>query len=352
VQGASAEVSLASPAPAALRLRIAEIDLQIASADAALLEELDGRYGDCRAHANAEPGLRCDATRTRDGAFLQLEFAGKGLPDPFDSATTPFLVLRHLQGRVVHDRPEPGWRALVREGDPAHVLLAGDATHLLVRLDDKTRDLAVDCLIALALRAQPHLLFLHAASFAIAGRGALLVGPAKSGKSSTVLALASRGHDFLGDDLAPVRPASAELLPFPKSAGLRESRQATELIGRARAFRAVPGTGIDGIPRSYARVGDMFPASRGGPRVLDSVFLLDGFAQQASLRPYRPHLKDVQRLRAAVSESVPGWGHSAGEDLLKFLRVIDLLSQARCYLLSVGSLDQTATLIEQAMGSP
>ena len=282
---------------------------------------------------------------------MDLEFSGADLPDPFDSALTPFLMLRHLQGRVVPDRPSPGWRALAQVGAPDIVLLAGDPTHLRVRLDDRTQDLAVDCLMAVALAAQPGVLFLHAASFAVNGQGALLVGPAKSGKSSTVLGLASRGHEFLGDDLAAVRCASAELLPFPKSAGLRESAQASEIESRARCFRAVPATGIDGIARRYVRVGDMFPARGAVARPLHSVFVLDGFADSARVRPYRPRVQDMERLRAAVSENVPGWGHSVGGDLVRFLRVTDLLSRARCYLLELGSLDETATLIERAMGN-
>lgn len=336
----------------ALRLRIADVDLEIASGHAPFLEELEGRYGDCIAVAPTAPTtLRCSVGRSSSGTFLALEFSGPAMPDPFESALTPFRMLRHLGGEVVHDLPQPGWRALVRRGEPDDILLAGDRTHLLVRLEEMTRDLAVDCLIAVALGAQPAILFLHAASFAIAGRGALLVGPGKSGKSSTVLALASRGHGFLGDDLAAVRCASAELLPFPKSAGLRESRQASEIEARARAFRAMPGTGLDGIPRKYVRVGDMFPASAGSACRLECVFIVDGFAPAAAITPYEPDLRDIQRLRAVVSENVPGWGDSPGGDLMRFLRVTELLARARCYLLKLGALDESATLIENAMGN-
>lgn len=344
---ASRPVAQVSP----LRLRIAEIDLDIASNDAPFLEELVGRYGDCVVPGpGAAAALRCAIGRTREG-FLAFDFSGAVVPDPFDSALTPFRMLRHLRGEVVDGHPKPGWKAFVRGGNRDDILIAGNRTRLLVRLDGYTRDLATDCLVAVALRAQPEILFLHAASFAIAGRGALLIGSAKSGKSSMVLALASRGHGFLGDDLAAVRCAKAELLPYPKSAGLRAGPPAEEIEARACAFRSIPGTGLDGIPRRYVRVGDMFPRSASESKPLECVFILDGFAQSARLTSYRPDLKDIQRLKVVASENVPGWGDSAGGDLMRFLRVTDLLSRVRCYLLKLGGLDESAVLIEQAMGN-
>jgi hypothetical protein len=203
-------------------------------------------------------------------------------------------MLRHLLGKVVQDVPRPGWQAVVRDGDEGDILLAGDSTRLQVRLEHATRDLAIDCLMAIAMRAQPDVLFLHAASFAIGGRGALLVGTGRSGKSSTVLGLAARGHGFLGDDLAAVRMHDAHVLPFPKSAGLRAGPQANQIEARAKPFRSLASDGIDGVPRKYARVGDMFPEARSGSAPLHAVFFLDGFARKAELTAYSPGLEDVR----------------------------------------------------------
>jgi hypothetical protein len=332
-------------------LRIAELTLEVSSGDARFLEELEGRFGDC-----AIPGpagardLRCSANPSEDGEFLAFEFEGTAPPDPFGSALTPFRMLRHLHGEVVPDVPGPGWTAVVRNGDGGDILLAGDRTRLRVRLEHATRDLAIDCLVAIAMRAQPEVLFLHAASFAIGGRGALLVGTGRSGKSSTVLGLAGRGHGFLGDDLAAVRVPDAHVLPFPKSAGLREGPQATQIEARARPFRALPSDGIDGVPRKYVRVADMFPDASSDGVPLRSAFFLDGFARKAELSPYVPGMDDVRTgLRAVVSESVPGWGDSAGGDLVRFLRVKELFSRLRCYRLVLGPLDESVTLIEEAM---
>ena len=330
-------------------LRIAGLAFEIASDDLPFLDELEGRYGDCTDPApSSAPGLRCAVRRSP--SFLEFDFSGHALPDPFESALTPFRMLRHLRGTILEDHPAPGWRAFLREGRNGDVLITGDRTRLRVRLDPLTRDLAIECLVAVALRAQPEILFLHAASFAIRGKGALLVGPAKTGKSSTVLTLASRGHGFLGDDLAAVHRERAELLPFPKSAGFREGATAEQLESRARAFRSIPGTGLDGVPRRYVRVRDMFPGSGTPAASMAFVFILDGFASSASATAYRPDVREVERLKAVVSENVPGWGESAGGDLLRFLRVTDLFSRARCYLLKLGSLDESAMLIETTMG--
>ena len=329
-----------------LRLRLAEITFEVVSDDAAFLEELEGRYADCAtADAGADGAIRCTVRRT--GGFLEFEFSG--VDDPLDAALTPFRVVRSLRAKLLADCPHPGWRAYARGGDPGDILIAGDRTRILLRLDDFTRERAAECLIAVALRAQPDIMFLHAGSVAIDGRGALLVGPSMGGKSSTVLALAARGHGFLGDDLAAIRWRTGELLPFPKSAGLRAGRIAGQIEARARAFRSIPGTGLDGVPRRYARVADMFPGCSTGPVPLECVFVLDGFAARSEISEYRPSLQDVMRLKSVVSESAAGWGDSAGGDLMRFLRITDLFQRGRCYLLKLGSLDESATLIERAM---
>lgn len=331
-------------------LRIADLAFEVVSDDAPFLAELDGRYGDCVDPAPPAPGcLRCEVRRSAHS--MEFDFSGAGLPDPFQSALTPFRMLRHLQGTIVEDHPAPGWRSFVRDGRGEDILACGDRTRLRLRLEPVTRDLMIECLIAVALRAQPEILFMHAASFTVAGQGALLVGPAKTGKSSTVLALASHGHGFLGDDLAAVRFSTAEVVAFPKAAGLREGPAAQALEARARPFRSIPGTGLDGVPRRYARVGDMFPGTAARSAPLAFAFILDGFAENAWATAYRPELRDIERLKSVVSENVPGWGASTGCDLLRFLRVTNLLARTRCYILKLGSLDESAMLIERTMGA-
>lgn len=332
-----------------LRLRLAEIDLEVVSDDTSFLEELEGRYADCVTRDTGVGGtIRCTVSRPKDG-YLSFEFSGRQVHDPLDSALTPFRIVRSLRGKLLADCPHPGWRAFARDGNPDDILIAGDRTRLLLRLDDFTRERVTECLIAVALSVQTDIMFLHAASFAIDGRGALLIGPSMGGKSSTVLALASRGHGFLGDDVAAIRWGPGELLPFPKSAGIRAGHITGEIEARAKAFRSVPGTGLDGVPRRYASVADMFPGASTGGVPLEFVFVLDGFAARSEISDYRPSLQDVMRLKSTVTESVAGWGVSAGGDLMRFLRITDLFRRGRCYLLKLGSLDESVTLIERAM---
>jgi serine kinase of HPr protein (carbohydrate metabolism regulator) len=54
------------------------------------------------------------------------------------------------------------------------------------------------------------------------GQGLLLVGPKGSGKTTISLALAARGHDFLGDEMAGVRIGSLELVPVRRSLAVRD----------------------------------------------------------------------------------------------------------------------------------
>ena len=135
-------------------------------------------------------------------------------------------------------------------------------------------------------------------------------------------------------------------------AGRTSSPAATgRASGCARPFRSIPGTGLDGVPRRYARVGDMFPGTAARSAPLAFAFILDGFAENAWATAYRPELRDIERLKSVVSENVPGWGASTGCDLLRFLRVTNLLARTRCYILKLGSLDESAMLIERTMGA-
>jgi hypothetical protein len=211
-----------------------------------------------------------------------------------------------------------------------------------VDLDE--REFAVHCIVGVVQSLQAGVLFVHAASVGVAGVGALLIGSSGGGKSTIALTLARRGHLFLGDDVAAVRRATGEVIPFPRSAGLREGPVARALEERVRASRHVTAAGRHGTFRTLVRVSDLFPASVSGPLPLRFAFLLDGFADRAAITAYRPQVEDAMRLRPLALRGI-----SPGRDLMSLLVVIDLLSRLRCYLVQLGSPEETATLVEAAM---
>ena len=135
----------------------------------------------------------------------------------------------------------------------------------------------MDWIVCVAQSVQTGMLFLHAGSVGVGGAAALLIAPTGGGKSTTALAVAQRGHAFLGDDVAAVRLATRELLPFPRSAGLREGPLAASLErpGPAPAATCGPPTATASSGRCV-RVSDLFPGSVSGPLPLRFAFVLDG----------------------------------------------------------------------------
>lgn len=334
--------------------RLGDVCLGISSDRRYVLEDFEARYGDCGVEERSPDliDVGCTASHLPDSSLLWLYFEGPHLPAPIDAGRTPFRMLRHLSRYVEVDGPLPGWRQLVNLDAGNRKLACGDSRTLVIDLDEAPAEFLTDCVVSLIQSVQLGVLFLHAASVGMAGSGALLIGHSQAGKSTTALALASRGHRFLGDDVAAVRLASREVLPFPKSASLRDGPLARSLAGRVRACRHTTVQGINGVPRTLVRVGDLFPSSVDGPLPLRFAFLLDGFAERTRITPFRPQLSDISRLKSVVSETIPAWGISPGRDLMKFLTVVNLLSQLQCYLVELGPPEASAAAIEDVMEAP
>ena len=330
--------------------RIGDALLEFVSDHDALLEQLDAFYGDCRDSppASGDAGIRCLATVLPGSRLVCLSFEGPQVPDPLESARSAQRMVRRPQYVEVAG-PMPGWRWLVRTEEENRFLIAGNGRTVLVNLEEADAEFVAECIVGVVQRAQTGVLFLHAASVGIAGAGALLIGPSRGGKSATALTLAWRGHAFLGDDVAAVRLAAQELLPFRKSAGLREGPLARVLCDRLPPARLEAAGIRRGQPRTLVRVSELFPASATGPLPLRFAFLLDGFADRTTITPYRAELLDVGRLRSVATETSSAWGISPARDLMNFLVVIDLLSRLRCYRLRLGPPEESAGFIEAAV---
>jgi hypothetical protein len=331
--------------------RLGDRHLQLVSDGSGFLEAFEAHYRDCVvAQPRQDPrNVRCDADRPAGSSLLCLSFAGQDLPDPIDAVGTPFRVVRALARCVEAPGPIPGWRMVVDREEGGRILVAGDGHRLVIDLEVAPGEFATDCVVNLVQGAQPGVLFLHAASFGIAGAGALLIGRGQAGKSTTALALVARGHAFLGDDVAAVRTKTRELLPFPRVASLRPSRYVRSLEARLLDTRHATTVGSNGQTRTLVSMGDLFPASVGGVVPLRFAFLLDGFAAHPRLTRYRPGIVDAKRLRAVACETTPSWGLSPGRDLMKFLTVVDVLSGLDCYLVVLGSPEDSAAAIEDLM---
>ena len=331
--------------------RLGDASLRVDADGCSFLDEFETRYRDCIVAQPSPglPGLRCSATRLPGSSLLCLSFDGLEVPDPLRATGTPFRMLRHLASYAETQGPYAGWRMLVHRDDPRRFLLAGDKRRLVVDLDLAPPEFAIDCLVAVVQSLQPEVLFLHGASFGIAGAGALLIGCGKAGKSTTALELVARGHAFLGDDVAAIRIRSREVLPFRKAVSVRPDPCMQSLDARLRSVRHTVVGGDKGTLRTLVSIGDLFPGSTGSELPLCFAFVLDGFAESAALTPFEPSIAENRSLKAVVSESIPSWGLSAGRDLMKFLIVVDLLADIKCYRIKLGSPEDSAAAIEGLM---
>lgn len=329
--------------------RLGDGFLEVVSDYDPLLRDLDVFYGDCEIAQPPRSGLqvRCAASRLPHGPFLSLSFEGPRQPDLIAVARSPYRASRR-EPYVEASASAPGWRLLVNRDAHDRVLIATNGRVSMVNLNEAPPEFVVDLVVCAVQSVQTDVLFLHAGSVGVRGAGALIIAPSNGGKSTTTLALARRGHAFLGDDVAVVRLATRELLPFPRSAGLRDgplARSLDGLVQRCRHLRAKR----HGTERTVVRVSDLFPWSVSGPLPLRFAFVLGGLAESATISEFRPGLGELPRLHAMATDASASWGLSPGRDLMLFLTVVNLLSGLRCHLMQRGSPDETARLIETAI---
>ncbi|GEM_PF-2625570 len=102
---------------------------------------------------------------------------------------------------------------------------------------------------------------LHAAAVSLHGRAVLLPAEPGSGKTTLAAALTMAGCDYLSDELAPIDPVSAEVVPFPRP--LWMMRESIALFpGLAQALSEQPDDPAS--PKRHIPPHDLRPAPFGG----------------------------------------------------------------------------------------
>jgi len=224
---------------------------------------------------------------------------------------TPLLGFREDRVLVF---PVPGWQALVAE-------------------------LATSALMCL----QDDVLFFHAATISIGGKGVFITGDKGQGKTTLSLALAGRGHGFLGDEYAAVSLSSTEILPFRRAVSIRPGPQAEGLAEHLKNRDYPTDMTPEGTTRVRASVGDVFPGPVPEPVKLTHAFFLEGFAAQPSVRKIAVGGSHIPFLRPLV----PTIWRRSGRVAFELLRI---LSEVNCFaILAGGSPDETASLIENTV---
>jgi hypothetical protein len=312
----SSLVAVSAPAPDRFRLGDASLSL---SGDEALLFRFRAILGDC-----------AESAADRSLPLVHCQVDDDGHSDVAVSFLYPGAPL-DLHGFVAGLAAYAG---TLRDG-------SGDT----LRFDRQTewRGAVANCAIQATLAIQPGALFFHAASVDVAGRGILIAGPKNTGKSTTSLALAARGHRLLGDEIAAVRTQTSELLPFPRAVSLRDGVRSELLDERLRGTPSLEETYPDGSRRLRIKVSDLFDRVEPQAVPLAALFFLKPFGEATRIERFLPSLDQVSLLEPLGSAL---WGDSGGRRRFQLLR---LLSTVACYDIAPGPPDETADRIEKLM---
>jgi hypothetical protein len=308
---------------------LADVFLQVRSDDARLLDRLA-----------ATLGLPVQADRPALTASVRVdEAAGCGhvrleSERSWDAADL-LLGLRSPEFPFEETAGDPGWLCLAFRGQTAPAL-AFRGAHCVFRLEDRWRTAVALFLFHRLLRMRPEALFFHAATVAVEGRGALIVGPKGSGKSTTALALAARGHALLGDETACYLPADRTVLPMRRPVGIKPGPRARAVAeGITRAGLAPQE---DGILR--ADVTALLPAGAATAVPLRSLVFLRGFAPApgvAAIEAGREELAALQPLACSLVDASPA---------RRVFEMVRLFEGLRVFRLHPADPDGTAAALE------
>ena len=236
----------------------------------------------------------------------------------------------------------PGWRVLALGADDG-VSVAIGSDQVLFRGHDPWRALAGSLAVSRLIRLQRRLLFFHAASVGLGPRGLLVVGPKGAGKTTLSLALAARGHAFLGDEIAGVRLGSLELVPVRRSLAIRTGPRADAVSQALTRMTAPTEVYPDGSERLRAQAAELFPGPQAADSPLQAIVFLRGFGAVPELEAFEPgpqHLRELTPMGATL------WGKSPGRCAFDMM---SLLSRSRCYRMVLGGPEESAALIERVM---
>jgi hypothetical protein len=324
--------------------------LEMDADDASLVAPFPDLYGDCAVTGSRPPGLaavRCIMRRSFDPPVVALKFEAGAPADPAAVAHNLLRPTKAVPPFRVWDSPHPGWRLTGGATGPV-LATCGDDVLLYPKMIPP--QFLVEYLVGITLGAQPGMLSVHGASLLIGDAGVVLVGASHSSKTTTSLHLAARGHTMLGDEVALIRLATNEVVPFRRAVNVRPGPRGHEL---AVALGLDDGSGsspdADWIGRH--RISELFPSRPARSAPLRAVFFLGGFADRASIEPFQLTLDRADIFGWITTPEIAycSWGMSPARRAFRLIVLKQALSRVPCWLVKVGPPRDTVQLIERTM---
>lgn len=177
----------------------------------------------------------------------------------------------------------------------------------------------------------PGYLALHAGVVSRGTKGLILCGESNSGKTTLTLGLVRAGLKFLSDEVAFIERKSGNVLPFPRSPGVREKSLA--MISDLRVHELRPTKALSGDDKWLLDVRRWVEESIGGPCRPDVILFLEGFAEKTVLTPIASSEAVFKCLKFSHSE--------ADDPFAAMLALADVLGNTRCYTLLSGPPQET-----------
>ena len=236
-----------------------------------------------------------------------------------------------------------GWRTIVSRQSPDAPQIALCDHYALVDRGQVWQPFIANYAINRVLRLQREILFFHAASVGIEGRGAMIVGPKASGKTTTAMTLAARGHAFLGDEMAAVHRTTKVMLPLRRAASVRKGPRARRVDDQLARCQYPVEVFPDGGERALVNMASIFPEAGDAPATLSCLLFLRQFSERPAAVPFAFGLEHSQMLSPLACSM---WAVPVGARMMDLSR---LLRGVRCYLLDPGQPEETADLVEQIM---
>jgi hypothetical protein len=233
---------------------------------------------------------------------------------------------------------EPGWKCIAFRGTGVPAL-AFRGRECMFSLGPRWRLCIVWYLFWHLLRIRSDAIFFHASALGIFGEGTIFIGPAGSGKSTTALGLAARGHDFLSDEIAGYVPGRGELIPFRRPVGIKRGPRSSA-VQNGLTLDTAARIERDGLVRVDVNV--LFPVEPPRAMPLRRIVFLREFAERPSLERITPGRRELVELQPLMSSFLNA-SHSR-----RVFELTRLLSTAKVYQLHPGDPDATAAYLEEA----